>query len=77
MSQKLPLDPYITDVLMRDLVGHDRTPSAFIVYLWLWRMQPRRGPAPDRRQPADDRERDRASKSAVAGCQCGTWRAAS
>ena len=31
-----PLDPYITDVLMRDLVGHDRTPSAFLVYLWLW-----------------------------------------
>ena len=26
------------DVLMRDLVGHDRAPSAFIVYLWLWRM---------------------------------------
>ena len=33
----LPLDPYIVDVLMRDLVGHDRAPSAFIVYLWLWR----------------------------------------
>lgn len=32
----LPLDPYITDVLMRDLVGHDRSPSAFIAYLWLW-----------------------------------------
>lgn len=37
MPQKVPLDPYIADVLMRDLVGHDRTPSAFIVYLWLWR----------------------------------------
>jgi hypothetical protein len=34
----LPLDPYIADVLMRDLVGHDRRPSAFIVYFWLWRM---------------------------------------
>ncbi|MEA3040539.1 MAG: hypothetical protein QOC65_28 [Sphingomonadales bacterium] len=31
------LDPYLTDVLMRDLVGHDRMPSAFVVYLWLWR----------------------------------------
>jgi hypothetical protein len=30
------LDSYVTDVLMRDLVGHDRTPSAFLVYLWLW-----------------------------------------
>jgi hypothetical protein len=35
--QPLPLDRYVTDVLMRDLVGHDRMPSAFIVYLWLWR----------------------------------------
>jgi DNA-binding GntR family transcriptional regulator len=27
------LDGYVTDVLMRDLVGHDRSPSAFLVYL--------------------------------------------
>jgi hypothetical protein len=32
----LALDPYILDTLMRDLVGHDHTPSAFLVYLWLW-----------------------------------------
>ncbi|HYE28609.1 MAG TPA: hypothetical protein VEA61_10295 [Allosphingosinicella sp.] len=38
MTAPLPLDPYIADVLMRDLVGHDRRPSAFIVYLFLWRM---------------------------------------
>jgi hypothetical protein len=37
MSRALPLDPYVVDVLMRDLVGHDRMSSAFIVYLWLWR----------------------------------------
>jgi hypothetical protein len=37
MSQSVPLDPYIPDVLMRDLAGHDRAPSAFLVYLWLWR----------------------------------------
>ena len=37
MAQAVPLNPYIVDVLMRDLVGHDRAPSAFIVYLWLWR----------------------------------------
>jgi DNA-binding MarR family transcriptional regulator len=30
------LDPYIVDVLMRDLTGHDRQPSAFLVYLFLW-----------------------------------------
>ena len=30
------LDPYMVDVLMRDLTGHDRQPSAFLVYLFLW-----------------------------------------
>jgi hypothetical protein len=36
--QRVTIDPYLTDVLMRDLVGHDRASSAFLVYLWLWRM---------------------------------------
>ena len=31
-----PVDDYIFDSLMRDLVGHDRQPSAFLVYLHLW-----------------------------------------
>jgi hypothetical protein len=30
----LSLDNYIVDVLLRDLVGHDRRPVAFLVYLW-------------------------------------------
>ena len=34
----LPLDPYVVDTLMPDLVGHDRQPSAFLVYLYLWRQ---------------------------------------
>ncbi len=29
------LDSYLTDTLMRDLVGHDRRPVSFLVYLWL------------------------------------------
>jgi hypothetical protein len=33
----LQLDTYVVDVLMRDLIGHDHAPSAFILYLWLWR----------------------------------------
>lgn len=33
----LRLDPYVVDTLMPDLVGHDRQPSAFLVYLCLWR----------------------------------------
>ncbi len=31
----LQVDPYVVDVLMRDLIGHDRQPSAFLVYLFL------------------------------------------
>jgi hypothetical protein len=38
----LALDPYLTDVLMRDLVGHDRRPVSFLVYLWLSAEQERR-----------------------------------
>lgn len=33
----VPVDAYILDTLMADLVGHDRKPSAFLVYLFLWR----------------------------------------
>ena len=31
----MQIDDYVCDVLMRDLVGHDRAPSAFLVYLYL------------------------------------------
>jgi transcription initiation factor IIE alpha subunit len=34
----LSLDSYILDVLMRDLTEHDKRPSAFLVYLHLWRQ---------------------------------------
>lgn len=34
----IALDAYVLDTLMRDLVGHDRHPSAFLVYLYLWRV---------------------------------------
>lgn len=30
------LDPYVLDVLMPDLVGHEHSPAAFVVYLYLW-----------------------------------------
>lgn len=32
------VDAYVLDALMRDLVGHDRRPSAYLVYLYLWRV---------------------------------------
>lgn len=31
------LEEYIIDTLMPDLVGHDRHPAAFLVFLYLWR----------------------------------------
>lgn len=37
-----PVDDYVIDVLMRDLVGHDRRPVSFFVYLWLMAEQRRR-----------------------------------
>jgi hypothetical protein len=33
----IEVDDYVIDTLMADLVGHDRLPSAFLVYLFLWR----------------------------------------
>ena len=33
----IEVDDYVVDTLMADLVGHDRQPSAFLVYLYLWR----------------------------------------
>jgi len=33
----LTIDEYVIDVLMRDLIAHDRKPAAFIVYLYIWR----------------------------------------
>jgi hypothetical protein len=33
----LTVDHYVVDVLLPDLVGHDRSPAAFLIYLYLWR----------------------------------------
>jgi len=46
-AEAMQLDSYVTDVLMRDLVGHDRRPASFLVYLWLAAEQQRRGSAVD------------------------------
>ena len=40
--QRIPVDYYILDTLLRDLTGHDRKPAAFLVYLWLTGEQSRR-----------------------------------
>jgi hypothetical protein len=33
---QLHIDRYVIDTLMPDLVGHDKRPSAVLVYLFLW-----------------------------------------
>jgi DNA-binding GntR family transcriptional regulator len=35
--ETIPVDDYVIDVLMPDLVGHDRHPAAYLVYLHLFR----------------------------------------
>jgi len=32
----IPIDDYVIDILMRDLVGHDRQPAAYLVFLYLY-----------------------------------------
>lgn len=34
--QTVSVDDYVLDVLMRDLIGHDQHPSAYLVYLYLY-----------------------------------------
>src|SRR4249919_2971182 len=63
----LRLDPYVVETLMGDLVGHDHSPSSFLVYLMLWsRTGMRRGAKArvSHRQLAEDTG---LSKSAVQG----------
>ncbi|MEO5815625.1 MAG: helix-turn-helix domain-containing protein [Gemmatimonadaceae bacterium] len=36
MEQVVKFDRYVIDTLLPDLVGHDRRPAAFLVYLALW-----------------------------------------
>jgi hypothetical protein len=36
--ERFAIDAYVVDVLMPDLVGHDRRPATFVVYLFLLRQ---------------------------------------
>jgi hypothetical protein len=36
IRETIPVDDYVLDVLMRDVVGHDRQPAAYLVYLYLY-----------------------------------------
>ena len=61
----LRLDRYLLDTLMADLVGHDRSPSSFLVYLALWGRSGGRRPAPVRISHRDLAEETGLSKSSV------------
>ena len=66
----IPVDAYVFDILMRDILGHDKQPSALVVYLFLYARAARNGWRPvtaSLRQVADETG---ISKSAVqAGLQ--------
>jgi DNA-binding MarR family transcriptional regulator len=34
--ETIPVDDYVLDVLMRDLIEHDQKPAAYLVYLYLY-----------------------------------------
>jgi hypothetical protein len=34
--KRVVLDAYVVETLMPDLVGHDRSPAAYLLYLYLW-----------------------------------------
>jgi DNA-binding MarR family transcriptional regulator len=36
MVRRAALDDYVVETLMPDLIGHDRSPSAFVVFVKLW-----------------------------------------
>ena len=42
-KQTIPIDDYVLDVLMRDLLGHDQKPAAYVVYLYLYGQAARSG----------------------------------
>ena len=37
-TPELALDSHLIEVLMPDLIGHDKRPSSFVLYLWLYAM---------------------------------------
>ena len=34
--ETIPVDDYVLDVLMRDLIRHDQQPAAYLIYLYLY-----------------------------------------
>lgn len=70
----VPIDDYVLDVLMRDIVGHDQQPTAFLVYLYLSGRAARQGWRPVKaslRMMADETGLSKSAvQSAIAKLQC-------
>ena len=65
VNRTIPVDDYVLDVLLRDLVGHDKHPAAFIVYLHLYGLAARHHWSPVAGSLRDIAEATGLSKSAV------------
>ena len=64
-KQTVSVDDYVLDVLMRDLIGHDQQPSAYLVYLYLFGQAVRNRWRPVRASLRTLAEATGLSKSAV------------
>jgi len=63
--ETIAVDDYVLDVLMRDLVGHDRQPAAYLVYLYLYSQAARDKWRPVAKSLRDLGDATGLSKSAV------------
>ena len=63
--ETIPIDDYVIDVLLRDVVGHDRQPAAYLVYLYLYGQAARNGWRPVQASIRELSEATGLSKSAV------------
>jgi DNA-binding MarR family transcriptional regulator len=64
-KQSIPIDDYVIDVLLRDIVGHDRQPAAYLVYLYLYAQAARTKWLPVAKSLRDLADATGLSKSAV------------
>jgi DNA-binding MarR family transcriptional regulator len=65
LSLPLKLEAYVVEVLLRDLVGHDRSPASFLVYLSLYALTYAAGRRSAQLSLKQVAERTGLSKSAV------------
>jgi len=63
--QTIPVDDYVLDILMRDIVGHDQKPAAYLVYLYLYGLVARQKWKPVTASLRELAEATGLSKSAV------------